>query len=191
MITTKENSKLQKNICMFLLIAGFVYSLILPFCWGNNPFDPMGTLSLLCEHRKIWFWIWIILDGGALFLNINYMYKKYGGANKFIKALPIIAMVFAFAIALTLDHSIADWNPKRVVHWVATGGYVAFLVASTALYAIKNIKKGKIFRYILFGVFGILILFLLWFIILGKSGMMETVPRALLEILLFTVNFIV
>lgn len=186
-----KDNKVVKVLCLVFLVSGFIYGLVLPFCWGNNPFDPLGTLSLLCEHRKIYFWLWIILGGGGLFLNINYMYDKFGKAGKFIKALPVIAVIFAVTIALTLDHSIANWNPKRIVHWVSTGGYVAFLFMSLAFYAIKNLKTAKIFRVILAAVFVIFLTFLVWFLAFGKSGMLEIVPYALLQIFLLVINFFV
>lgn len=187
----KQNEKLLKYSLLALLSAGFIYSLILPFCWGNNPFDAMGTLSILCENRKLWFWAWIIFDGGAMVVNLYYMYKKFGGANKFIKALPVIAFIFGVGIAATLGHDVMSWNPKRIVHWIATGCYVAFLAASIAIYAIKNFKKGRVFKAMLISVMSVLAVFLVWFIVLGKSAMLEAVPHALLEILLVVFNFII
>ena len=186
----KQNEKLIKFSLLTLLAAGFIYSMILPFCWGNNPFDTMGTLSILCEDRKLYFWAWIIFDGGAMVLNLYYMYNKFGRANKLIKALPIIALICGIGIAATLGHDVTSWNPKRIVHWVATGCYVAFLAASIALYAIKNIRKERVFKFMLIATLAVLAVFLVWFIVLGKSGMLEIVPHALLEILLIVFNFI-
>ena len=184
-----SKQKIFPALSLTLLIIGFVYGLILPFCWGNNPFEPLGTLSILCENRKIFFWLWTILGGGALFLNINLMYIKYGNANRLVRLLPVIAIIFACGIALTLGHSIADWNPKRVIHWISTGGYVVFLVLSIMVYALFNIKNGKIFRIILIGVLCVFLIFCFMFFVLGKSGMMELIPFALLQILLFIINF--
>ena len=48
-----KKSKLMKPLCIITLIISFVYGLVLPFCWGNNPASELGTLSLLCEDRKI------------------------------------------------------------------------------------------------------------------------------------------
>lgn len=190
MATLTKTNKKQKYLYMSLLIAGFIYSFILPFCWGNNPFDVMGTLSILCENRKLYFWAWILFDGGAMFLNFYYLYNKYGNSSKLVKAMPVIAMLFGIGIAATLGHDVTTWNPKRIVHWVATGLYVAFLTCSIAIYALKNIKKDKIFRVMLIGVLVVLAIFIAWFLILGKSAMLELVPHALLEVLLFTLNFI-
>ena len=56
-----KKSELMKPLCIITLIISFVYGLVLPFCWGNNPASELGTLSLLCENRKIWFWLWSIM----------------------------------------------------------------------------------------------------------------------------------
>ena len=188
---TNKNTKLFKYISLITLIVGMIYSVILPFCWGNNPFDVMGTLSILCESRKIFFWIWILFDGGAMLMNFYYMYEKFGGANKLIRIIPVIALICGIGIAATLGHDVTTWNPKRIVHWVFTGLYVVFLALSVAVYALKNIKKGKSFIVMLVGVLIALGVFLAWFLILGKSGMLELVPHTLLEILLVIINFII
>ena len=180
-----------KNVCLVFLVTGFIYGIILPFCWHNDPMDPLGTLSHLCENRKIWFWLWTLLSGGGLFLNLQYMYRKYGGANRLIRLLPAAALLSVIVIALTLGHSIADWNPKRVAHWIATGAYVAFLGLSVVIYALANIRKGKIFRLLLISSLAILALFLGWFIIIGKNGLLEIIPNLLIQIVLFFVNFII
>ena len=49
--------KKLKPLCLVVLLAALVYGLVLPFCWGNDPADTHGTLSLLCEKRVGWFWL--------------------------------------------------------------------------------------------------------------------------------------
>lgn len=189
-IKTQEK-KSTKIIYSALLVVSFVYSIILSYSWGNNPFDEHGTLSLLCDQsHRLFFWAWIIIDSVALFLNINYMYKRYGHANKFIKALPVLAVIFNIGIAASLGGGGEGWNTLRIVHWAATIGYILSLVFSFALYALINIKKDKIFKIILGGIGALFVVFVLWFIILGKSGMFEIVPLSILKILLLVVNFI-
>jgi hypothetical protein len=72
---------------------------------------------------------------------------------------------------------------------VATGIFIAFTVASIALYFIINRKKNKIFNYLTVGIFGILATFLVIFIGVGKSALMEMIPLAMLEAYLFVINF--
>lgn len=174
---------------MTLLICAFVYGLILPFCWGNNPLEPHGTLSLLCENRKAFFWAWALLTGLGSLLNVQYMYQKLGFKKKYLDVLNILAFISIITIALTLGHSIQDWNPKRVAHWIATGGYIAFLVASMLLYFLSNIKRQKLFAVLSVCIAAILGLFVVLFAVIGKSGIMEIIPNALLQIMLFVVNF--
>ena len=178
-----------KPICIAMVIGAFVYGLALPFFWGNNPASELGTLSLLCEYRKAWFWLWGILTSGGIFLNSQYMYSKFGFRSKFFDVLGVLGMVGMAFVALTLGHSIEDWNIKRILHWVATGAFIAFTVASIALYFIINRKKHKSFGALSICTFGILATFLVIFAVVGKSALMEMIPLALIEIFLFVVNF--
>lgn len=187
----KTEKILSKPLCIGLISFAFVYGLILPFCWENDPTSELGTLSLLCESdgRQIWFWIWGIFSSGSIILNTQYMYKKFEYKNKFLNVLCLLGFIGIIFVALTLGHPINSWNPKRIIHWIATGLYIAFTIAPIALFFIINIKKFR--RFVLFTVYTFLILasFLLLFGIMGKSAIMEMVPLAMFEILLFVVNF--
>lgn len=80
----KKSIGLFKPACIATLLFAFVYGLALPFFWGNNPMSELGTLSLLCENRKMWFWLWGVLTSGGLFLNTQYMYKKFNEKTDFL-----------------------------------------------------------------------------------------------------------
>ena len=54
---------------------------------------------------------------------------------------------------------------------------------------IINRKKNGSFRLLTLCVFGILATFLVIFIAVGKSALMEMIPLAMIEVFLFTVNF--
>ncbi len=185
----KIQKLLNKPLCISLLGCAFIYGLILPFCWGNDPTLPTGTISLLCEDRKIFFWIWGLLGAGSIILNIQYMYRKFNSKNKFLNTLCILALMSILGVALTLDHSTDSWNPKRIAHWVATGCFVVFIIAAIALFFLININKYKRFGILTACSFGILATFLFMFLVIGKSGLMEMIPLAMMEIFLFVVNF--
>ena len=55
-------SKTYRAFALLLLPAAFIYGLVLPFCWGNNPAEVHGTLSLLCENHIPAFWVWTLLS---------------------------------------------------------------------------------------------------------------------------------
>lgn len=179
-------------LCAGSLFAAFVYGLVLPFMWGNDPLQATGTLSLLCEtgNRKIFFWIWGILTSGSIVLNTQYIYKRYSYKNKLFDALCVLAVISVCVVALTLGHSIEDWNPKRIAHWIATGMYITFTVAPLLLFFLTNIKKYKKFKLMSLIVVLILCTFAFIFIFVGKCGLMEMVPIALIEMFLFIINFI-
>lgn len=180
---------LSKPLCISLLSCAFVYGLILPFCWGNDPTSEYGTLSILCENHRLWFWLWGMLTSGGIILNTQYMYKKFKYKNKFLNILCVLGFVSVICVALTLGHPVDSWNAKRIIHWIATGLYIAFTIAPIALFFIINIKKFKRFGILTVCTFLILATFLLLFGLMGKSAIMEMVPLALFEILLFVVNF--
>ncbi len=183
------NKILNKPFCISLLVIGFVYGLALPFFWGNNPASELGTLSLLCEDRKGWFWLWGILVIGGIIINTQYMYKKFNYKSRFLNVLCVLAFISICLVALTLGHSIADWNPKRVLHWIATGLFIALCMAVVVLFFIFNLKKYKGFGILMGCTVAILLTFAVIFIGVGKSALMEMIPLALLQIMLFIVNF--
>lgn len=185
----KNEKPLLKPILIGLLSCAFVYGLVLPFCWGNDPTSEYGTLSILCEDHKIWFWLWGMLTSGSFVLNTQYMFRKYEYKNRFLDVLCILALVSMACVAITLDHSVDSWNIKRILHWIATGLFIAFTLAPIALFFMLNIKKFKRFGIFTVCSFIILATFLLIFGIMGKSAIMEMVPLAMFEILLFVVNF--
>ena len=185
----KKNILTSKAFCIGLLAVAFVYGLILPFCWGNNPASELGTLSLLCEDRKLFFWIWGILTSGSIIANTQYMYGKFSYKSKFYDTLCVLAFISMALIALTLGHSIEDWNPKRIAHWVSTGVFIALTVAPILLFFIKNRKAHKQFTALALCTVGILMTFVVIFAVVGKSSLMEMIPIALIEIFLFVVNF--
>lgn len=185
----KSKENLTKTLCISVLFCAFVYGLVLPFMWGNNPASETGTLSLLCENRKLYFWLWGILTSGGILINTQYMYNKFSMKSKFLDVLGVLGFICMALVALTLGHSTEDWNPKRIAHWVATGAFIAFTVASVALFFILNRKKHPKFDLLTVCTFLILGTFVVIFVFAGKSALMEIIPLALIEIFLFAVNF--
>ena len=185
----KTEEILNKPLCITVLFLAFVYGLVLPFMWGNNPASELGTLSLLCEDRKGWFWLWGILTSGSLIMSTQYMYKSYKIKNKWLDGMCVAGFVSMCLIALTLGHSIEDWNPKRIAHWVATGVFIVFTMAPIALFFIVYRKRFEYFNIFTVCTFIILGTFIVIFATVGKSALMEMVPIALMEVFMFIVNF--
>ena len=189
MLIMKKDLFASKVFCIAILIPAFIYGLALPFFWGNNPASELGTLSLLCEDRKLFFWLWGILTSGSIIANTQYMYRKFSYKSKLFNVLCVLAFISVALIALTLGHSIENWNPKRIAHWVATGVFIALTVAPILLFFLKNRKLHKQFTALALSTVGILMTFVVIFVFVGKSALMEMIPIALIEIFLFIVNF--
>jgi len=187
----KKNIFSAKAFCLGILIPAFIYGLALPFFWGNNPASELGTLSLLCEDpdKRIFFWLWGILTSGSIIANTQYLYRRFNIRSKFYNTLCVLAFISVCLVALTLGHSIADWNPKRIAHWVATGFFIGFTVAPLLLPFLRYRKKHKPFLAFAVCTVGILMTFVVIFVVVGKSSLMEMIPIALIEIFLFIVNF--
>lgn len=185
-----KNFVFGKPFCMFFLIAGFVYGLVLPWCWGNNPFDEFGTLSILCEDRKFFFWIWVVLVGGAYLLNTNFAFRKFKDESRFLRVLSVLTFVACCAIALSLKHDVHSWNPKRIVHWIATGLYIACVALSVFVFLMRNRKKFKGFNTLAILTVLLVATIPVWLLTIGKSAMMEMIPNAFFQIMLFVLNFV-
>ena len=178
----------NKTVCIVFWAAALVYGIVLPFCWGNDPWDVHGTLSLLCENHIPFFWIWVVLTGGCFLFNNEHMYMKFGGKSRLPEIFLLLSIVGMVLTAATLNHSIADWNPKRTVHWIGAIICIACTALSFLAYFLLNLK----FRgfKVLAGITAALVVELaVWFFAFGRSGYMEMVPTAAFEIILFVVNF--
>ena len=185
-----KNFVFGKPFCMFFLIAGFVYGLVLPWCWGNNPFDEFGTLSILCEDRKFFFWIWVVLVGGAYLLNTIFAFRKFKDESRFLRVLSVLTFVACCAIALSLKHDVHSWNPKRIIHWIATGLYIACVALSVFIFLMRNRKKFKGFNTLAILTVLLVATIPVWLLTIGKSAMMEMIPNAFFQIMLFVLNFV-
>lgn len=117
------------------------------------------------------------------------MYRKFSYKNKFYDVLCALGFISVCVVALTLGHSIENWNPKRIAHWVATGVFIVFTLAPIVLFFITNIKKHKQFKVLTVIAFMILATFIVIFAVVGKSALMEMVPIAMMEVFLFVINF--
>ena len=180
---------LSKPMCLFFLIAGLVYGNGIMFCFGNNPASPLGTLSILCEDRKYLFWIWALFVAGGYFLNAIYAYRKFNEKSKVLIVICVLALIACCGIGLSLKHDVTTWNPKRIVHWIASGTYMALLGLSILVFLLKNVKIYKGFTLLAILVVLCIAMLAAWLLILGKSGLMEMIPNSLLTLLLMYINF--
>ena len=180
----------NKVLCMFMLIMGILFGNGIMFCFGNDPSQPLGTLSILCEDRKYLFWLWALFVVGGYFLNTLYAYRRYDEKSVFLRVLCVVAVVAACGIGLSLKHDVTTWNPKRIVHWISTGVYMVSLGLSLLIFLLKNAKKYRGFYLLSALVFACVAAVAVWLLVLGKSGLMEMVPNTLLAILLFLINFV-
>lgn len=72
-------------------------------------------------------------DGVGLRPEFGIPVSRYDYRGKLLRGTEILALCGMLLTSLTLDHSIADWNTKRVLHWIGAILYAAGLVASLLL----------------------------------------------------------
>lgn len=172
-----------------LLIAAFVYGLVLPFCWGNNPASTYGTLSLLCETRVGWFWLWAVLTGGAFTLNLARACEKHGCRSPLPEIFMLLSLAGMLLTAGTLNHSIESWNPKRIAHWIGAILYAVFLLAAFLTFYLLSVRRHPRLWFMLGASMAAGAAVLAQLLLFGRNGYMEILPIALLEAELFVENY--
>ncbi len=186
-----RNAALSTPVCFFMLAAAIIFGNGIMYLFGNDPASPVGTLSLLCEDRKYLFWIWAFFVGGGFYLNILYAYRKYRENARFLRILCLFGLLAVCGIGLSLKHDITTWNPKRIVHWVSTGMYMAAIGFSLFLFFVRNRKRYKGFTALSVLVVAVACGIVTWLFTIGKNGYLEMVPATVLQFLLMAINFIV
>ena len=176
--------KAGRGACLAVLLAALVYGLVLPFCWGNDPADTYGTLSILCEKHIPWFWLWALLTGGGFALNLELLFRKYGNPGKLNRGCTAVGLFGLVLTAATLNHSVLDWNPKRVAHWIGAVCYAVGILAAFLIFFLKNVRTYRRFRPFLALVVCIIAGVGTQMLTVGRNGYMEIVPIALLELTL-------
>ncbi len=179
----------QKIFCLLLLLAALVYGLVLPFCWGNDPAEVHGTLSLLCENHIPAFWVWTVLTGGAFTLNLLLCYDRYDDRREILRVALALSMLGMLLTAATLNHSIENWNPKRILHWIGAVLYAAGLAAAFLLFYLRQVRQNR--RFLLFLGVSVALLsgVVVQLLVFDRNGYMEIIPIAAFEMELLLLNF--
>ncbi len=181
--------KATKPVCLAVLAVALVYGLVLPYCWGNNPAETLGTLSILCENHIPWFWPWAALTGLGLTMNLELLYHRCGYRGLPARIGAAFALLGMLLTAATLNHSIADWNPKRVAHWIGAILYAAFLLAAFIVVSAVSVKRWPRIWLLLGGTIAVGLAVLVRLLAFGRNGYMEIIPIALMELALGLLNY--
>ena len=176
-------------MCLLFLLAALVYGLVLPFCWGNDPAEIHGTLSLLCENHIPAFWVWTVLTGGAFTLNLLLCYDRYDDRREILRVALALSMLGMLLTAATLNHSIENWNPKRILHWIGAVLYAAGLAAAFLLFYLRQVRQNR--RFLLFLGVSVALLsgVVVQLLVFDRNGYMEIIPIAAFEMELLLLNF--
>ncbi|MCR5782463.1 MAG: hypothetical protein K6G90_06960 [Clostridia bacterium] len=177
-----------RPVCLVFLLSALVYGLVLPFCWHNDPSDTYGTLSLLCENHIPFFWVWAVLTGLGITLNLEFAYQKYGYTGKSLRIAAVFGLFGMILTAATLNHSIQDWNPKRVAHWTGAICFAAGFAVAFIFFFIGKVREFSRFRFFIVLLGSAAAGVLVQLLTVGRNGYMEIVPLALEELTLLVIN---
>lgn len=172
----------NKTISLVVLTMALVYNIIFGFV--RNPAGTDNTLSWLGYDYPHGFLMWGVLTAAAFFLNIIYLYKKFGYHSKTGTAFAVAAIFFMPGVVF-----INDWGWEQTAHLIATLLFIALNSVAILMFFIHSYKKHIKFKITTFAVILILAGMITVQFTLGKSGLLELVPLWLAMILLFISNF--
>lgn len=172
----------NKTMSMVVLTMALVYNVIFGFI--RNPAETDNTLSWLGYDYPHGFLMWGVLTAAAFFLNIIYLYKKFGYPGRVGTAFAIAAIFFMPGVVF-----INDWGWEQTAHLIATLIFIALNSIAILMFFIHNYKKHIKYRITTFLVILILAGMITVQFTLGKSGLLELVPLWLALVLLFISNF--
>ena len=173
----------NKTLTMIVLVMAFIYNVVFGFL--RDPAGTDNTLSWLGYDYPHGFLLWGALTAAAYFLNLLYLYTKFGCKNRTGAGMAYTALLIAPVVVF-----INDWGWEQWVHLVATILFVACNALSMLLFFFGRARR-KNKRFLALGVLGVLVIagMLVVQFTLGKSGLMELVPLWFGMGVLFLANF--
>lgn len=172
----------NRTLCMAVLIMALIYNVI--FGCVRNPLGEDNTISWIGYDHPYGFLLWGALTAAAFYLNILYVYRKYGYTGK----IGTFALNLAPFMGITVIF-INDWGWEHVIHWIGAIGFIALNGAALLLFFLHNFKKHISYKLTTFAVALMLLGMLVILLTVGKSGLLELIPIWLALILLFLINF--
>ncbi len=172
----------NKTLALVFLTMALVYNVIFGFI--RNPAGTDNTLSYLGYDYPHGFLLWGVLTAAALFLNIIFMYKKFGYNGKTGTVFAICAVFFMPGVVF-----INDWGWEQTAHLVVTLIFIALNSIAVLLFFIHNYKNHIKYKITTYAIVLVLVGMLAVQFTVGKSGLLELVPLWFAMVLLFITNF--
>lgn len=188
LLFSAQPGKGTKAFCMINLIFGCLF--ITWYGFFKNPFD--FTASMIGLDFPWHFKMWGIFASISVFTNVLYMYRRNG---YYSRAGIICGSIGCGAIYVTINVPSAGeelilTSLRCMSHW--TGALVfAFMCAASVVIFLISMAKKKNKKYIVLLVLFSLVLaaMLVLLVVVGKDGVIESLPMWAAYLLLFLVNF--
>lgn len=178
------NYLFERRWCGLLLMAiaaGYT-------CWYlsfSNPLKSEGALSIIGLSHPVLFALWGFFAECALYVNIEGAYRRTGYQNKWGRLLLNLAIL---SILITV---FVPFDFQQMIQYIIhCYGAISFIVYNGVAMLILFFKfyRQKSFLIMACISTAILLITLLLFLIIGESGILETVPMLLCFLILCIVN---
>lgn len=178
----------NEKLCMTMLTAAFVYITVYGF-FAENPMSPDGTASIIGLEHPVLFFFWGALSAVSSFLNLKFMYNRYGYKNRFCHFMADVAPVAIMVTVCVKSYAGEEWPINKIIHWVAALLFALFVILSVFIFFASHIRENARFAVsaVIFGL--IAIAALTWLAAVAKNGIIESVPYWAAYILMFLANF--
>ena len=133
-------------------------------------------------------WIWCTVISLGFALTTKSMSRAIGCKNRLLDTMGWLSVLGGMAVCITLNHSIENWNPKRVCHWIGTFFFGVCLVCEILLFLFLNRKKDKKLVGFMIVLLVAVVMVFVCFGIFGKNGYIEMIPIAFYQIFSVILN---
>lgn len=161
----------NKTLALVFLTMALVYNVIFGFI--RNPAGTDNTLSYLGYDYPHGFLMWGVLTA-ALFLNIIFMYKKFGYSGKTGTVFAICAVFFMPGVVF-----INDWGWEQTAHLIVTLIFIALNSIAVLLFFIHNFKNHIKYKITTFAIILVLAGMIAVQFTLGKADCLNWFPCGL------------
>jgi hypothetical protein len=181
----------NRYFCMFwlFLAVGFITwfgALKVEYLGVSYPRFEKTASVIAMGHPKLYY-LWVIFMIAALWLNINYMYRRYDYNGKVGKVSMYLSFI-CIIVTKIVPHE-DDFNWRMVVHWSAALLFGTFGAAAVIVFLFSRAKENKRMLVTMLLFIALLAIMIVLLLLFGENGAIETLPIWGVFLILFLLNF--
>ncbi len=145
------------------------------------------TASVIAMVHPKLYYLWVIFMIAALWLNINYMYRRYDYNGKVGKVSMYLSFI-CIIVTKIVPHE-DEFNWRMVVHWSAALLFGTFGAAAVIVFLFSRAKENKRMLVTMLLFIALLAIMIVLLLLFGENGAIETLPIWGVFLILFLLNF--